>query len=191
MGELLGQPVKLVKGTGEDDVQPERPSVFLEVDTELSVDTGNETLARQSFLIREDGEHIRITGKSENALLQGVFAFTRMVALAEIDQKLPLACTPSMPFRMLDHWDDMNGSIERGYSGRSFFYDDYNILFNDRTKMYARLAASIGINAIVINNVNVHERETYLITDTYLYEVKRYAELFASYGIQLDRKSVV
>ena len=51
--------------------------------------------------------------------------------------------------------------------------------------MYARLAASIGINAIVINNVNVHERETYLITDTYLYEVKRYAELFASYGIQL------
>ena len=185
MGELLGQPVKLVKGTGEDDVQPERPSVFLEVDTELSVDTGNETLARQSFLIREDGEHIRITGKSENALLQGVFAFTRMVALAEIDQKLPLACTPSMPFRMLDHWDDMNGSIERGYSGRSFFYDDYNILFNDRTTMYARLAASIGINAIVINNVNVHERETYLITDTYLYEVKRYAELFASYGIQL------
>ena len=85
----------------------------------------------------------------------------------------------------MNHWDDMDGSIERGYSGRSFFYDDYKILYNDRTEMYARLMASIGINAIVINNVNVHEKETYLITDVYLKQVKQYTDLFARYGIRL------
>lgn len=79
----------------------------------------------------------------------------------------------------------MDGSIERGYSGRSFFYDNYKILYNDRTEMYARLMASIGINAIVINNVNVHEKETYLITDVYLKQVKQYTDLFARYGIRL------
>lgn len=51
--------------------------------------------------------------------------------------------------------------------------------------MYARLMASIGINAIVINNVNVHEKETYLITDVYLKQVKQYTDLFARYGIRL------
>ena len=51
----------------------------------------------------------------------------------------------------------MNGSIERGYSGQSFFYKDYKMLYSDRTEMYARLMASIGTNAIVINNVIVHK----------------------------------
>ena len=86
---------------------------------------------------------------------------------------------------MMNHWDNMDGSIERGYSGESFFYKDYKILWNDRIVQYVRMMASIGINAIVINNVNVHENETYLITDRYLQQVKQYADLFAKYGIKL------
>ena len=90
-----------------------------------------------------------------------------------------------MPLRMMNHWDNMDGSIERGYSGESFFYKDYEILWDERLEHYTRMMASIGINGIVINNVNVHEKETYLITDTYLQKVKQYADLFQRYGIKL------
>ena len=59
--------------------------------------------------------------------------------------------------RMLDHWDNMGGSIERGYSGASFFFRKNEILINERTRDYARPLCSIGINGIVINNVNVKD----------------------------------
>lgn len=180
MGEMLGQEITLLEKADGGS-----PAVFLEVDAAVETDAGDEALARQAFAIREEGDDIRITGRSEEALLQGVFAFARMVSLAQLDEKLPFVCTPSMPLRMMDHWDDMDGSIERGYSGRSFFYDNYEIFYNERTEMYVRLMASIGVNAIVINNVNVHENETYLITDRYLGQVKKYADLFARYGIRL------
>ncbi|MCM1245058.1 MAG: alpha-glucuronidase [Roseburia sp.] len=163
----------------------EEPAVFLEIDEEMETDAASEELARQTFVIHEEEDSIIITGKTENALLQGVFAFLRMVCLDELEEKLPYTCTPSMPLRIMNHWDDMDGSIERGYSGRSFFYEDYKMFYSDRIEMYARLMASIGTNAIVINNVNVHEKETYLITDVYLEQVKKYADLFARYGIKL------
>lgn len=179
MGEMLGTTLQVVP-----DIE-EEPAVCMEVDEELETDAADEVLARQTFVIRSEEDSIIITGKSEEALLQGVFAFERMVYLDELEEKLPFTVTPSMPLRMMNHWDDMDGSIERGYSGQSFFYEDYQILYNERTEMYARLMASIGTNAIVINNVNVHEKETYLITDVYLEQVKKYAELFARYGIKL------
>lgn len=180
MSEMLDEPVEMRRGEPVDE-----PAVYLEVEEELQTAEVDDSLARQTFAIREEEENIIITGKSEEALLQGVFAFTRMVYLGEIDEKLPFFCMPSTPLRMMDHWDDMNGSIERGYSGRSFFYDDYEMMYNERIEMYARLMASIGTNAITINNVNVHEKETFLITDVYLQQVKQYAELFARYGIRL------
>lgn len=179
MGEMLGEKISL---SGEI---MEEPAVCLEVDNDMKTDARDERLAGQTFCIREEDGSIIVTGKTEEALLQGVFALLRMVSLGELEERMPYACTPSMPFRMMNHWDDMNGSIERGYSGRSFFYEDYEIFYNDRIEMYARLMASIGTNAIVINNVNVHEKETYLITDVYLEQVKRYADLFARYGIKL------
>ena len=51
----------------------------------------------------------------------------------------------------------MDGSIERGYSGASFFFQDNEVLVDDRTKDYCRLVSSVGINGVVINNVNVGE----------------------------------
>lgn len=179
MSEMLGETVCLHHEIMEE------PAVCLEVDENIATAGIDAGLAEQTFVIREEEDSMIITGKTQEALLQGVFAFLRMVRLGELEEKLPYTCTPSMPLRMMNHWDDMDGSIERGYSGRSFFYDDYKIFYSDRIEMYARLMASIGINAIVINNVNVHEKETYLITDVYLDQVKQYADLFARYGIKL------
>jgi alpha-glucuronidase len=79
----------------------------------------------------------------------------------------------------------MDGSIERGYSGRSFYYYRDNFFINERTRDFARFMASIGINGIVINNVNVKNAATYLITERYFDKVAELSELFAEYGIKL------
>jgi alpha-glucuronidase len=86
---------------------------------------------------------------------------------------------------MLNHWDNLDGSIERGYSGRSFFFANDTVMVNERTRDYARLLASVGINATVINNVNVNDAATWLITDRYFKQLKEMAEIFEEYGVKL------
>lgn len=139
---------------------------------------------RDGYRIQADGQRIEIIGQSESGLLYGVFHFLRLVRTGRLSE-LPVEHTPEMPLRIMNHWDNMDGSIERGYSGDSFFYKDYEILWDERIVQYTRMMASIGINAIVINNVNVHETETYLIMDQYLEQVKQYSDLFNQYGIRL------
>ena len=141
-------------------------------------------IGKDGYEIKKEKDSYHITGQSESGVLYGVFHFLRLIRTGHMDE-LPVSNAPEMPLRMMNHWDNMDGTIERGYSGNSFFYENYEILYNERIEQYVRLMASIGINAIVINNVNVHQRETYLITDTYLEQVKQYAALFARYGIQL------
>jgi alpha-glucuronidase len=85
---------------------------------------------------------------------------------------------------MMNQWDNFSGDIERGYSGQSIFYKNKFTRDYDRIRDYARLLSSVGINYIVLNNVNVHEEETKFITDQYLPEVKAIASIFSDYGIK-------
>ena len=110
----------------------------------------------------------------------------RRISSGESIRNLEIVENPTNNIRMLNHWDNLDGSIERGYSGQSFFFKNDKILINKRIIDYARLIASIGINATVINNVNVRgEAATGLITDSYLEELKKYADIFAGYGVKL------
>lgn len=145
---------------------------------------GSRVSGIDGYRITKEGQRYEIAGQSESGVLYGVFHFLRLIRTGHLEE-IPVENVPEMPLRMMNHWDNMDGSIERGYSGESFFYKDYEILWNDRILQYTRMMASIGINGIVINNVNVHERETYLITDTYLQQVKQYSDLFNRYGIKL------
>jgi alpha-glucuronidase len=87
---------------------------------------------------------------------------------------------------MINHWDNGDGSVERGYAGRSIFFKDYRFMPDTgRIRDYARLLACVGINAVSINNVNVHFNETKFITPEYLPDVARYAAVFRRYGIRL------
>lgn len=163
--------------------EPEVARELVAAGVNLSLDeTG--ISGRDGYRIRVDKEKYEIVGQSESGLLYGVFHFLRLIRTGRLEE-LPVEHAPEMPLRMMNHWDNMDGSIERGYSGESFFYKDYEILWNERIFQYTRMMASIGINAIVINNVNVHEKETYLITDKYLKQVKQYSDLFNQYGIRL------
>lgn len=170
MREMTGQEPETVK-------DPVLAGVNLRLDAD-------EIAGRDGYRIQEDGQKVEIIGQSESGLLYGVFHFLRLVRTGRLSE-LSVEHTPEMPLRIMNHWDNMDGSIERGYSGDSFFYKDYEILWDERIVQYTRMMASIGINAIVINNVNVHEKETYLITYKYLKQIKQYSDLFNQYGIQL------
>lgn len=135
-------------------------------------------------LVEESGKLTLYAGE-ENGVLYGVFHVLRMIATEKSLQGLCEKKSPSQPLRMMNHWDNMDGSIERGYSGRSFYYSNNEFFVNERTRDFARFMASIGINGIVINNVNVKDAATYLITERYFDKVTELSELFAEYGIKM------
>lgn len=145
----------------------------------------NAALGREGYRIfgREDG--VTLEAADENGLLYGVFTLLRQIAMELPLTEAERTEVPDNPLRMYNHWDNMDGSIERGYSGASFFFENNEVLVNERTADYARLVASVGINGVVINNVNVKDAATWLITDRYLGKVRELSELFADYGIRL------
>src|SRR5574344_1540539 len=85
---------------------------------------------------------------------------------------------PAFKYRILNHWDNLDGSIERGYAGKSIFWN------SDRTGLvyYARANASIGINGTVLNNVNASPK---VLTHCYLDSVQRIADILRPYGIKV------
>nr|WP_235946279.1 alpha-glucuronidase [Saccharibacillus alkalitolerans] len=128
-----------------------------------------------------------LRGGSERGLLHAVFRFLRLIGTEQDGpRELHEVESPRSVLRMIDQWDNMDGSVERGYSGGSIFYRDNRILLeSERIADYARLLASVGINAISVNNVNVHREETKLIAAPLLHDVKRLADVFGSFGIRL------
>ncbi|MCR4641796.1 MAG: alpha-glucuronidase [Lachnospiraceae bacterium] len=173
-------------------------SAMLDIETEVffdsdtaevrSITSGKDLLEAESYSISlvENGLVIEAGGPA--AFLYAAFDILRTVSCEKsIADTYAEKKTrrPSDPLRMLNHWDNMDGSIERGYSGNSFFYEDNEIIIDERTKDYARLIAAVGINGVVINNVNVKDAASYMITERYFEKLARMGEIFADYGIGL------
>lgn len=88
-----------------------------------------------------------------------------------------------LPLRIINHWDNLDGSIERGYAGKSLFvWEELPGTVSQRVRDYAALNASIGINGIVLNNVNADPR---ILRHDYLEKVKALADVFREYGIRV------
>ncbi|ABO67134.1 alpha-glucuronidase family glycosyl hydrolase [Geobacillus thermodenitrificans] len=144
----------------------------------------------EGYVIRSDvhdgQSRIYIAGKTDKGVLYAVFHFLRLLQMKKNVHNLSIVEQPKNKLRMINHWDNMDGSIERGYAGQSvFFADGQFVKQKQRIKDYARLLASVGINAISINNVNVHQLETKLIAEEWLPEVAKVADIFRVYGIKL------
>lgn len=139
----------------------------------------------EGYKISGNGETVAVEASDENGILYGCFELIRQLSLGMQTQELSIEKSPAIPLRMLNHWDNMDGSIERGYSGNSFFFEKNEILVDDRIRTYARLLASVGINGTVINNVNVKDAATDLITDRYFEKLRILSEILAEYGIKL------
>ena len=158
-------------------------------DAPTGLDAGEiSAVSHEGFRIRWDdaSETLLIAGGDAAGVLFGVFRFIRLLGSGQSPQTIDLLENPVSSLRMINHWDNMDGSIERGYAGRSIFFDrDRFIPDLGRARDYARLLASVGINTVCINNVNVRGAAVRLITDEFLPDVARLADVFRGYGIRL------
>lgn len=147
-------------------------------------------LEEEGFIIKlvteDNSKKIIVAGKTDKGLMYGIFCMLRLIQTETAVENLPRIENPVNQLRMINHWDNIDGSIERGYAGRSIFFKKNKVIKNlSRVSDYARLMASVGINAIAVNNVNVHKFETLLITDKYIKDIVRLNEVFRGYGIKL------
>ncbi|MFD8570616.1 alpha-glucuronidase family glycosyl hydrolase [Streptomyces sp. NPDC059639] len=103
---------------------------------------------------RHGSTHTVVAAPADRGVLYGAFHLLRLVQTGQPLDHVDITEHPAAPLRVADHWDNIDGSIERGYAGRSFFDWEELPKLDDRYTDYARVLASLGINAAVINNVN-------------------------------------
>jgi len=170
-------------------------SVVEENPSAVGLDPGEDVFqndgAQHGFVVLRRGGRTIVIGADGQAALQAFYALLRDKATGRMTGVQTSGDTTSAPhqlLRMLDHWDNVAvhpvmGQVERGYSGGSIFYDDGRVRQDlSRVSRYARLLAAIGINAVAINNVNVHDTEAHLLTDG-LADVARISAEFRPYAI--------
>ena len=126
---------------------------------------------------------IVIAGNRDIGVLYGAFHLLRLVQTNASLAALNVVSAPKIQLRMLDHWDNLDRTVERGYAGQSLW--DWAALPNDvspRYRDYARANASIGINGAALTNVNANAR---VLTPEYLAKVAAIANVFRPYGIRV------
>jgi alpha-glucuronidase len=126
---------------------------------------------------------IVITANTDKGVLYGVFHFLRLLQTQQDITTLNIHSVPKLKLRLLNHWDNLNRTVERGYAGFSIW--DWHKLpgFIDKRYIdYARANASIGINGTVLTNVNANAT---ILTAPYLQKVKALADIFRPYGIKV------
>lgn len=194
MQALLGKPVRIVQEQEQSGIVlglfRQSTSFGENYGTGYFNEASIQSAGNEGFAITFSERHqcLAIGAAAPAGLLYGVFHLLRLIAAGTTNiQTINEAQAPANGLRMIDHWDNFDGSVERGYAGRSFLYENNRFLTTEshRIRDYARLLASIGINSLCINNVNVHHEETYFITPRCLPDIARIADILRSYGIKL------
>ncbi len=145
-------------------------------------------LPAESYTLGEKTE-----GKTHRYLVLGadargeVYGVFHLLALVGTDQPLPtkpITESPSSPIRWVNQWDNLDGTIERGYAGRSIFFDNGHVR-SDLTRVhdYGRLLASIGINGVTVNNVNSDLRT---LQPDMIVEFARIADQLRPWGVRMS-----
>ena len=156
-------------------------------DLKLAVKKNIENIDKEGFIIqsisRNNTPLTIITSKEEIGLLYGTFRFLREMQMHENISAKTIVDSPKIQLRMLNHWDNLDRSVERGYAGFSLWnWQKLPEYIDQRYIDYARANASIGINATVLTNVNAN---ALVLTPMYLEKVEALANVFRSYGIQV------
>lgn len=138
-------------------------------------------LGNEGFRVYRDKKGLVLSANNDLGLLYGSYALLRdnaagkAIALREE--------TPAYNVRVLNHWDNLDGTIERGYSGHSIWnWDELPDVVSPRYREYARANASVGINGVVLNNVNASSK---ILSAEYLAKVAQIADVFRPYGIKV------
>ncbi len=146
-----------------------------------------EALGEEGYAIRTvaqgDADILVVAGGGEKGVLYGVFRLLEHIQCRRPLENMDLTSRPAIQWRVLDQWDNWDGSIERGYAGKSIYqWSELPGTVDERYTAFARANASVGINTIVINNVNT--QFDYLRSEN-LAKVAAIADVFRDYGIRL------
>ena len=146
-----------------------------------------ETMAEDGYALKmatiNGHRHIIIAGGSGRGVLYGTFALLRKIGLRESTANLNEKSAPYAPIRWTNEWNNLDGTIERGYGGPSIFFENDNVRADlEAVHDYARLLASIGINGCAINNVNANTR---VISPEFLPQLARLAAVFRPWGVRM------
>lgn len=170
--QMLGTPVTFVR-------QPDKATLVIRKSTNTS------SLGKEGFQIQSGtgSTIITLSAQTDIGLLYGGFHLLRLLQTRQPITALDIQSTPRLALRILNHWDNLNRFVERGYAGISIF--NWHTLpgyIDQRYIDYARANASIGINGTVLTNVNAN---AWLLTADYLQKVKALADVFRPYGIRV------
>jgi len=145
------------------------------------------TIGAEGYLIRSmeigGNRSTVIAANSDVGVLYGVFNFLKLLQTNEDIGHLNISESPKIRHRLLNHWDNLNRSVERGYAGLSLW--DWTTLpdvSDPRYRDYARANASLGINGTVLTNVNANAQ---ILTKDYLVKVAALADVFRAYGLKV------
>ena len=133
----------------------------------------DDAMPQDSYRIEGSHDDITISASTQHGLLYGAFALLR---------NEDGYSAPYYDLRILNHWDNLDGSIERGYAGESIFWNDRLEIDHNKTEAYAMANASIGINGTVLNNVNASPK---MLTAVYINKVKEIADILRPWGIRV------
>ncbi|GAB4191321.1 MAG: alpha-glucuronidase family glycosyl hydrolase [Thermoflexibacter sp.] len=168
---LLGKNITLVKS-----MDSKGGKIVLKIEN-------NEKLSEEGYRIFSQNGNFYISAKNEKGLLYGSYEFLRQVQTLQDLSRINIESNPKIQLRLLNHWDNPNGTIERGYAGASLWkWHELPYVIDPRYKDYARANASIGINGTVLNNVNASAR---FMTVEYLEKVEALAKVFRPYQIKV------
>jgi alpha-glucuronidase len=162
------------------------PSLIISKGIELNKEqlqkTGNEGYIIFTKIV-SGKKTVIISANTDIGLLYGTFGFLRLLQTQQSIENLNIVSAPAIKLRLLNHWDNLNRTIERGYAGFSIFnWHTLPHYIDQRYIDYARANASVGINGTVLTNVNAN---AIILTKPYLEKVKALADLFRMYGIKV------
>ena len=135
-------------------------------------------LAKDGYTIKSQNGKTVIAASDDAGLLYGAYHLLRLQQTGQPTASLDISEQPFYDLRILNHWDNPNGTVERGFAGKSIFLNPDPV----RMKMYARANASVGINGTVLNNVNAKPEA--LSTES-LQKAKGIADQLRPYGIRV------
>lgn len=178
---LLGTPI-VVGDRGDASVIVGTPHTSPSI-RRLGWESELKRLGPEGFRIRTFKDTIVIASTTDIGALYGAFHFLRLLQTEQPIARLQLDQKPRLKLRLLNHWDNLDRTIERGYAGKSLWdWDELPRNVDPRLTDYARANASIGINGTVLNNVNADSR---ILSTEYLEKVAAIANVFRPYGIRV------
>ena len=150
----------------------------------VTLTVGGEAKSDEAFTIEISAGKPVITSKTDRGVLYGAYHLLRLQAIGANVSDTTLTESPAFDIRILNHWDNLDGTVERGYAGKSIWHwdgDSINEADRKRYELYAKANASIGINATVINNVNASPE---MLSEDILKRVAEIADILRPYGIK-------